>query len=191
MIDRLEEVLRGVRPEEENRLLELLRQGGVVRVAAAEDVEESAGQERADGTSHPAAVDFPELDPVGDGEWAGVQAKTMPEESLARFTANDPAAVLTALARRAMGQTRLRAKGTAQNGGILTVEAGQDSGDAVIRSLYRRTAEAVRDAAAARTENRAVVIREAPETGSGLTVRELDIAVRRDSRRYDGAMNIY
>ena len=59
-----------------------------------------------------------------------------------------------------------------------------------VERLYRRMAEAVvvsPVSAAAPGGNR-----EEPtgETG-GLTVRELDRAVRRDSRRYDGGMNIY
>ncbi len=230
MIDRLEEVLKGLRPEEENRLLELLRQGGVVRAAAAENVEEPAGQERSADTLHSAAMDFPEPNSAGEGEWAGVQRYAMPEgpgrelafravedsvaavrsahgqeepalrgqnlgteESLARFTVSDPAAaaVLMALARRAMGQILPAGKGIGHDSSTLTMEAGQDSGGAVLQSLYRRAAEAVAGVVTARVQNGPVVIREEQAAGSGLTVRALDLAVRRDSRRYDGAMNIY
>ncbi|MDE7003943.1 MAG: hypothetical protein K2P08_05870, partial [Oscillospiraceae bacterium] len=76
-----------------------------------------------------------------------------------------------------------RPAGTARRGG----ERG-------LEGLYRRAAQAVRPAAA-----KALPVEQAGRTFRGeepgrtaaLTVEELDRAVRRDSRRYDGGMTIF
>lgn len=58
-------------------------------------------------------------------------------------------------------------------------------------TLYRRAGETLNGFAAFAPIRRKVVVREAAVSRPGLTVRELDLAVRRDSRRYDGGMNLY
>lgn len=60
-----------------------------------------------------------------------------------------------------------------------------------LEGLYRRATETALAPAAvpAAPTGQSVLREEAP--AAGLTAEELDRAVRRDSRRYDGAMNIY
>ena len=64
---------------------------------------------------------------------------------------------------------------------------GQASG---VERLYRRMAEAVAVSPVSAAAHGVIREEQTAET-AGLTVRELDRAVRRDSRRYDGGMNIY
>lgn len=64
---------------------------------------------------------------------------------------------------------------------------GQASG---VERLYRRMAEAVAVSPISAAAH-GVIREEQTAEAAGLTVRELDRAVRRDSRRYDGGMNIY
>ena len=64
---------------------------------------------------------------------------------------------------------------------------GQASG---VERLYRRMAEAVAVSPVSAAAH-GVIREEQTAEAAGLTVRELDRAVRRDSRRYDGGMNIY
>ena len=60
-----------------------------------------------------------------------------------------------------------------------------------LMTLYRRAGETLNGSAAFAPTRREVVVREAAVSRPGITVRELDLAVRRDSRRYDGGMNPY
>lgn len=60
-----------------------------------------------------------------------------------------------------------------------------------LMALYRRAGETLGVTPPSAPARREVVVREAAASPPGLTVRELDLAVRRDSRRYDGGMNIY
>lgn len=64
---------------------------------------------------------------------------------------------------------------------------GQASG---VERLYRRMAEAVAVSPISAAAH-GVIREEQTAEAAGLTVRELDRAVRRDSRRYDGGMSIY
>ncbi len=61
-----------------------------------------------------------------------------------------------------------------------------------LEALYRQTARAAWAASALETRpvERMVRVQEA-ERGAALTAEELDRAVRRDSRRYDGGMSIF
>ena len=59
-----------------------------------------------------------------------------------------------------------------------------------VEHLYRRMAEAVAVSPISAAVPGVVREEQTAET-AGLTVRELDRAVRRDSRRYDGGMSIY
>ena len=70
-------------------------------------------------------------------------------------------------------------------GARLPVEGGS-----ALPGLYRRLARASEGESAMRSASVAVV-RETVPDGVGLTAGELDLAMRRDSRRYDGAMTIY
>lgn len=69
----------------------------------------------------------------------------------------------------------------------------EQAGGRGLAELYRQTARAVRPAASAAAPAR--IGSRAPEREAGapppLTAEELDRAVRRDSRRYDGGMTIY
>lgn len=70
-------------------------------------------------------------------------------------------------------------------GARLPVEGGS-----ALPGLYRRLARASEGESAMGSASVAVV-RETVPDGVGLTAGELDLAMRRDSRRYDGAMTIY
>ena len=75
------------------------------------------------------------------------------------------------------------------------VESADRSGPAqtALEGLYRRTVQGLRPAAPALSPEQAGRTARAQEPGSAasLAVDELDRAVRRDSRRYDGGMSIY
>lgn len=80
--------------------------------------------------------------------------------------------------------------------GSRTVEAGTAPAvraEAGLETLYRRTAQAGRPAPQAPAGTQAGRAARAEEPGriASLTVDELDRAVRRDSRRYDGGMSIF
>lgn len=73
------------------------------------------------------------------------------------------------------------------------VTASLQSAERGLEGLYRQAARAARPAAqapAAPRQGQAVRLGE-PETPRQLTVDELDRAVRRDSRRYDGGLDIF
>lgn len=71
-------------------------------------------------------------------------------------------------------------------------EAGRGgAASSALGSLYRRTAEAIQMTRRGARNADPVTVREERTPEAGITVRELDRAVRRDSRRYDGGMNIY
>lgn len=67
------------------------------------------------------------------------------------------------------------------------------AGDRGLAELYRQTAQAVRPATPAVTPAQAGsrVLEREDAGGPPLTAEELDRAVRRDSRRYDGGMSIF
>lgn len=70
--------------------------------------------------------------------------------------------------------------------------------DSALPLLYRRTEEAVSRTAAvglpgisAVGQTQVITVQEGGSAPAGLTVHELDRAIRRDSRRFDGGMNLY
>ena len=67
------------------------------------------------------------------------------------------------------------------------------TGQAGLEGLYRQTVRGLRPAAPALPPEQAerTTRDQEPENAASLTVDELDRAVRRDSRRYDGGMSIY
>lgn len=71
-------------------------------------------------------------------------------------------------------------------GARLPVEGGS-----ALPGLYRRLARASEGESAMGSASVAVVRETVPDAAQGLTAGELDLAMRRDSRRYDGAMTIY
>lgn len=92
---------------------------------------------------------------------------------------NPEGGVLTERVWQAMEQTL---PGEARRGGVAS---------SALSSLYRRTAEAIQMTQRGERNAEPVTVREERTAEAGITVRELDRAVRRDSRRYDGGMNIY
>ena len=67
-----------------------------------------------------------------------------------------------------------------------------DSGARGTLELYRSAARGIRSAQVAATPTAGAAVTERMTAGTGsLTVDELDRAVRRDSRRYDGGMELY
>ena len=99
--------------------------------------------------------------------------------------------VLMTMAQRAMGHTLPEQSVMGAGEAFADSRGASDGGQSVLHSLYRRMAEAVVGAGQNPTSISPVVIREEQVVTAGLTARELDRAVRRDSRRYDGGMNIY
>lgn len=82
-------------------------------------------------------------------------------------------------------------RGRGGSAGVGTETRREDTG-AGLRMLYRRAGEAVRPLTVpAAHRDGGGVVREEPAPAAGLTAQELDRAVRRDSRRYDGGMSIY
>lgn len=81
------------------------------------------------------------------------------------------------------------ASGTGPDGG----RNGGADGDRGLERLYRETVRAIRPAAAALPVEQAGRLAGAEDPGrtAALTVDELDRAVRRDSRRYDGGMTLF
>ena len=76
-----------------------------------------------------------------------------------------------------------------ENGGLSLNRPGPGSG---LRMLYRRAGEAVRSAIVPVAASSGItVFQDSSGAAAGLTAEELDRAVRRDSRRYDGGMSIY
>ena len=93
------------------------------------------------------------------------------------------------LERTAQGDT----SGLASEGAGTSGMAPGGPEQAGLKGLYRQTVRGMRPAAPALPPEQAGRTARAQEPGSAasLAVDELDRAVRRDSRRYDGGMNIY
>lgn len=64
-------------------------------------------------------------------------------------------------------------------------------GDSGLSELYRQMAQVTGTGNAAGRGSVAVIRETIPADTAGLTAGELDLAMRRDSRRYDGGMTIY
>ena len=75
--------------------------------------------------------------------------------------------------------------------GVPETAAPSRQGESPLSVLYRRMGETLGVMPTAVSARRETVVQEAESSRPGLTVRELDLAVRRDSRRYDGGMSIY
>lgn len=187
MVDWIERLLPPEEDEEEEDVL-LREAGGVLPPPEDEAGEDgaAAGEDRAPeaGKDGPAAAEAAAeqgRDPGGAEEkfWErAIDGQTA--ERPARRTVQDGEAAAAAPPRR-QGQGEGLGPGRAR-----TAAEG-------LEALYRQTARAAQAAAPAleaRPVERMVHVRET-EGGAALTAEELDRAVRRDSRRYDGGMSIF
>lgn len=134
---------------------------------------------------------------LGGTDWAGLRTDGT---DWARWTAEAGLDAIapewareTAEAGRKLGgdlENRPEAAGAGSPGPARKPDRG---GSAALMELYRGAAEGARAPAPALAPERAPRTVLERETGGapGLTVEELDRAVRRDSRRYDGGMSIF
>lgn len=195
MTDRLEELLALMDDEDEEERREDgsgLTEGGPPAITAPEKGQE----ERAAGEDAPADGSAPEQD-AGEAE-NGAQSASAEEQVWPILDGDGPEA---AAARRPERPgdvppeegTAPRESRDGQRGAEMarTVRRGDESG---LDGLYRRAAQASRPAApqALPSEQAGRLFRaEEPGRTAALTVEELDRAVRRDSRRYDGGMTLF
>lgn len=188
MVDRLEELLALMEAEDEEEREDGLEiQWAKPSARAAPE----AGEER--DPPEPEAGDR-QSPPPGPELWPGAarEAAAAPRDGALerRVLAEELEGAVLALRPAAEAAGRLETAG--QDGGgpeIPLQEAGSG-----LEELYRRTAQAASPAAAlALPVEQAGRIPPAEEPGrsAALAVDELDRAVRRDSRRYDGGMSIY
>ena len=176
MVDRLEELLALLEDEDEEE-----RENGLeIRWAK--------------GAARPAPEEGPRPEPEEPEAPRGRSALDLRPAGAARGI--DSAAQAAAAERRMLAEALNR--GAA--GGRKAADGAGDSLEAVRREagsgleeLYRRTALAVSPAAPALPVEQAGRVHPSEEPGraAALAVDELDRAVRRDSRRYDGGMCIY
>lgn len=186
MVDRLEELLARLEDEddeEQEDALELRLEKGLPAAAAPEGAEEDGGPP--EGREAPVTGGAGALSPAG--------REPLPEEEMAeaeRRKADAPE--LAAQAVRAVVPAEEPGAGERTE----TAWGQERSGDRARRGLeelYRQTARAVRPAEQILPVEQAGRTLRAEEPGrtAALTVDELDRAVRRDSRRYDGEMMIF
>ncbi len=185
MVDRLEELLTLLEAEDEEERedgLEIRWAGSPARPAPeagkAPDPEDEAGF----------SGGGPETEVFRDRGPGPAQAGG-PERDGAEERAGEALRELTAAAQAAQRQEgEGRDAGRADSLPRLRREAGSG-----LEELYRRTARAVSPAALALPVEQAGRVWPAEEPGrsAALAVDELDRAVRRDSRRYDGGMSIF
>lgn len=186
MVDRLEELLALLEDEDEEERengLEIQWAKGAARPAPEEEPEpEPEEPEAPRGRSaldlRPARTARGIDAAAGDG--GAAERRTLAEE-LDRTAADPPPAAEAAGRRKA-------ADGAGDSLEVFRREAGSG-----LEELYRRTARAVSPAASALPVEQAGRVHPSEEPGraAALAVDELDRAVRRDSRRYDGGMCIY
>ena len=167
-------------PEEQTGLPELLRG---MESAALPD--QKTGVEFApEGEERQPPFPLPEdLSPLtGGADTAAIEAVAVGREEVGELagltSAKQNAAALAALMGRA-----------AEGGSFLSPAAKVDR--TALLSLYRQTVQAASPMGRTGVSAAPMVIREEYAVGGDLSVQELDLAVRRDSRRYDGAVHIY
>ena len=185
MVDRLEELLALLEDEDEEE-----RENGLeirwARGAARPAPEEESGPEPEEPEA-PRGRSALNLRPAGaargidSAAQAAAAERRMLAEALNRAAAAPPPAAEAAGGRKA-------ADGAGDSLEAVRREAGSG-----LEELYRRTALAVSPAAPALPVEQAGRVHPSEEPGraAALAVDELDRAVRRDSRRYDGGMCIY
>lgn len=186
MVDRLEELLALLEEEDEEERengLEIRWAKGAARPAPEEEAEpEPEEPELPRGRSaldlRPARTARGIDSAAGDG---GAAERRTLAEKLDRAAADPPPAAEAAGRRKA-------ADGAGDSLEAVRREAGSG-----LEELYRRTVRAVSPAVPALPVEQAGRVHPSEEPGraAALAVDELDRAVRRDSRRYDGGMCIY
>lgn len=151
-----------------------------------EDVRAEEGDAVPDGKAGGwSLVDTAALSARGRDRMTGAEERAAPDEEAGLW------GLLSAAALREAGTWPTPTRGRGGSAGVGTETRREDTG-AGLRMLYRRAGEAVRPLTVP-TAHRdgGGVVREEPAPAAGLTAQELDRAVRRDSRRYDGGMSIY
>ena len=125
----------------------------------------------------------------------GAERTARSEEALRRVRDGDP--VWSGLERATRGGTSSPALERTERSGASSpaLERAGRSGAAQsgLEGLYRQSVRGLRPAAPALPPEQAgrTARTQEPESAASLAVDELDRAVRRDSRRYDGGMSIY
>lgn len=194
MVDRLEELLALMENEDEDE------RESQEEVSALKDPAVPAPEARAGAPG--------ERDAEETGKADGENGSGQPDE-LTRAVENGPVAA-EAVRRRMLADELEDAVEALREAEISSAEAAAERGSAEterelgaavkheaesgLEGLYRRAAQAARPAApqAAAVEQAGRTFRaEEPGRTAALTVDELDRAVRRDSRRYDGGMSIF
>ena len=207
LIDRLEELLALMEAEDEDdedqeREDAPALTGRPVPAVSPEEDDGEAAPAGSDGRSAPAKRDDAALRSAAAGAakdgpdqterpLAGEAGAVREEESGGRRALSERRNGAVEAARRAVELEERRRSG--ETGDQPAGAARHESG-AALEELYRRTVQAGRPSAAqAPGPEQAGRTRYAEEPGrtAALTVDELDRAVRRDSRRYDGGMTIF
>lgn len=117
------------------------------------------------------------------GAEQALPGRTVPERG-----ENDAIGRLNGVDRGAWGQM-----GSEQTDQLLQTELlrGRERRQAAAESLYRRLSRTGREPNGSHRSERTVVVEQQSVGTPSLTVDQLDRAVRRDSRRYDGGMELY
>lgn len=202
MVDRLEELLAMMETEDEDEerkdALALTDRTVPAAVPEGDDGEAAPagdGDARADRnaplTAENQAHGWEEAPENGTAENAAIPAA---EAALRRALAVTPGEA-AAEAVRMMGKSQSETSGarrSAEQDREPAPAASRES-QSGLEELYRRTAQASRPPVQSLPVEQAGRTRQAEEPGrtAALTVDELDRAVRRDSRRYDGCMSIF
>ena len=161
------------------------RSGGRTAGETAEERAETAGELWKDGPVWTVRGARPEMD--GALRTAAAVRTARAEEALQLPRDGDPAwAGWEWAARGGITGTALDGAGRSGPGRAGPEQAG-------LKGLYRQTVRGLRPAAPALPPEQAgrTVRAQEPGSAASLAVDELDRAVRRDSRRYDGGMSIY
>ena len=202
MVDRLEELLAQMADEDDEEQEDVL----------APEAERAAPAAPAPGDENQPESRF-DLESWEEAAQEGREAASAPAENGELWAAasrvggerppedDRPASVyenqLTATHALGAGDGRaaegLRLAKPAASAGAGAAAAPGTAAERGLEGLYRRTAQAGRPAAQSLPVEQAGRTRYAEEPGraAALTVDELDRAVRRDSRRYDGGMSIF
>ncbi|MBD5098491.1 MAG: hypothetical protein HDT35_02895 [Clostridiales bacterium] len=200
MVDRLEELLAQMTDEDDEEQEDALAlaaeqvlptapaPGSDSRTEGSEDL--GNPQELEQGERKAASI------PMETGElWERIPRiggeQTPEDDRLASMYENQPTALRAP--RAGNGQTAGGLGPAAVTADAAAAPAPGAAADRGLEELYRRTAQASRPAAQSLPVEQAGRTRSAEEPGrtAALTVDELDRAVRRDSRRYDGGITIF
>lgn len=185
MVDRLEELLALLEEEDEEERengLEVRWAKGAARPAPEEEPEPEPEEPEA-----PRGRSALDLRPARTARGIDSAAEAGTAERRILPEAPDRAAADPPPAEEAAGRRK------AADGAGDSLEAVRREAGSGLEELYRRTARAVSPAAPALPVEQAGRVHPSEEPGraAALAVDELDRAVRRDSRRYDGGMCIY